>query len=310
MENAVFTLGHQMGITYTPEQKQLVAAIRDGDVVLLRELQEAGLDLDCELKYGTSAIILAAARGKENVVSFLLSVGVKVNKRNKFGATALLEASERGHVPVIMLLVKQGAEINLPHSNGNTAILAATFRRDRKTIRALLELGADPTIKNFDGWSAVSWAESETDPSIKDLFGVKRGEEESMATRYSQLAGGSPSPLRSVTKGVAGTFWTAFMRAASSGDIHTLRRLADEGVEVNGQSPNGTTALIAAIKNGHKDTAFELLELGADISLSDQDGYNAIEWARKTGQILLVQGLEEVQRVQESSEQPDLQPAL
>ena len=291
-----------MGITYTSQQKALIAAVREGDIEGICSLKRAGLDLDGELKYGSTAIILASARGKEDVVRFLLSEGVKVNKRNKFGATALLEASERGHIPVIMLLVQNGAEVNLPHSNGNTAILAATFRRDRKTIRALLELGADPTIKNFDGWSAVSWAEADSDPSMKALFGVKKGDDETMATRYTEVAETRAPRARTYTSGVAGTFWTAFMRAASTGDLPTIRRLVEDGVEVNGQSPNGTTALMAAIKNGHKETAFELVDLGADLSLEDHDGYTAIEWAKKTGQVLLVHGLQERQGVEPPEE--------
>jgi ankyrin repeat protein len=84
------------------------------------------------------------------------------------------------------------------------------------------------------------------------------------------------------------------MRAASSGDIETVRRLALDGVEVNAQSPNGTTPLIAAVKNGHSETAFELIELGADLSIADSDGMTAVEWARKKGQPMLVKGLEEL----------------
>jgi ankyrin repeat protein len=83
------------------------------------------------------------------------------------------------------------------------------------------------------------------------------------------------------------------MRAASTGDIDTVRQLALDGVEINGQSPNGTTALIAAVKNGQKETAFELIELGADISLADSEGLTAIEWAKKKGQAMIVQGLEQ-----------------
>jgi ankyrin repeat protein len=88
-------------------------------------------------------------------------------------------------------------------------------------------------------------------------------------------------------------FWTALMRAASAGDVDTVRRLALDGVEINGQSPNGTTPLMAAVKNGQAETAFELIELGADLSLADDDGMTAIEWAKKKGQVILVKGLEE-----------------
>jgi ankyrin repeat protein len=50
---------------------------------------------------------------------------------------------------------------------------------------------------------------------------------------------------------------------------------------------------MAAAKNGHVETAFELVDLGADISMTDADGISAIEWAKRKGQALIVQGLEE-----------------
>jgi len=283
-----------MGMTYSEDQKRLIAAARGGDVEEIKALIDQGLDIDCELKYGATALMLAAARGQDEVVRVLLAAGAKVNRRNRFGASPLLEASEKGHVGAVKLLVDAGAEINLPHNNGNTAIFSATVRRDRKMIKALLELGADPDLKNFDDWSAKRWAEAETDNTIQALFGIKKVDADSMGARMQANIDveKSSKPLRS-GGAVEGAFWTVFMRAASSGDTETVRQLALDGVEVNGQSPNGTTALIAAVKNGHAQTAFELIELGADVSLTDADGISAIEWAKKKGQALIVQGLEQ-----------------
>jgi ankyrin repeat protein len=282
-----------MGMTYTPDQKRLIAAARGGDVEGIKGLIAEGFDVDCELKYGATALMLAAARGQEEIVTTLVAAGAKVNRRNKFGATPLLEAAEKGHVGVIKLLVNLGAEINLPHNNGNTAIFAATVRRDRKMIKALLELGADPEIQNFDGWSARRWAEAESDLTIKALLGVKKGEQEAMQARSQTAEIEQSSKIRPSVGAAHDAFWTVLMRAASSGDVETVRRLALDGVEINGQSPNGTTPLMAAVKNGQTDTAFELIELGADLSLADDDGMTAIEWAKKKGQVLLIQGMEE-----------------
>ena len=40
---------------------------------------------------------------------------------------------------------------------------------------------------------------------------------------------------------------------------------------------------MAAIKNGREEIAFELVELGADLTLCDQDGMSAVSWAEKKG---------------------------
>lgn len=282
-----------MGITYTDEQKRLIAMARAGDAEGIKALIAEGFDVDCELKYGATALMLAAAKGHEEIVRILAAAGAKVNRRNRFGATPLLEAAEKGHTAVIKLLVDLGAEINMPHNNGNTAILAATIRRDRKTIKMLLELGADPELKNFDGWSAKRWAEAESDLTIKALLGVKKGESEAIMVRSQAVeAEETTKPIKPAGP-AQDAFWTALMRAASAGDLDTVRRLALDGVEINGQSPNGTTPLMAAVKNGQAETAFELIELGADLSIADDDGLTAIEWAKKKGQVLLVKGLEE-----------------
>lgn len=282
-----------MGITYTQEQKDLITAARTGDVETLQSFIDRGYDVDCELKYGSSALMIAASRGHEEIVRRLLKVGAKVNRRNRFGATALLEATEHAHLPVIKLLVEMGAEINLPHNNGNTPIFAATTRRDRKVVKMLLELGADPEVKNFDGWSARSWAEAETDASIQALFGIKKTEMQNNRQMSEIVREEDSSQQRSSVVGAKGAFWTVFMRAASAGDVDTVRRLAEEGIEVNLQSPNGTTALIAAVKNGQAQTAFELIELGADLSLEDEEGLTAFDWAKRKGQVMILKGLED-----------------
>jgi ankyrin repeat protein len=287
-----------MGITYSEEQKRLIAAARGGDLARLQELIDSGFDVDCELKYGASALLLAAGRGEAEVIRMLIKAGAKVNRRNKFGDTPLLEAVQRGFPEVVKILVEAGAEINIPHGNGNTAIFAATVRRDRRMVKLLLELGADPDQQNFEGWSAKKWAEAETDATIQAVFGIKKVDSESVSIKMQSEVtnnNNTEQPAKPPqTSAVEGAFWTVFMRAASAGDTSTVRQLALDGVEVNGQSPNGTTALMAAVKNGHAETAFELVELGADLSLTDIDGISAIDWAKKKGQVMIVEGLEKL----------------
>lgn len=272
-----------MGIKYTQDQKLLIDAAREGQIEVIRELMTKGVDLDCELKYGSSALMIASSRGYEEIVRLIAAAGGKVNRRNKFGISPLSEAAERGHHKVLRTLVEYGADVNMLHNNGSTAILAAAVRRDLKTVKVLLELGADVDIENFDGWSARKWIVSESDLAFLEAVGISRSPAEEATKETSSADPVQAQPSRPQVSSVGQAFWTVFMRAAATGDLETVRRLADDGIEINGQSPNGTTALIAAIKNDRAEIACELVELGADISIRDNDGLDAISWAQKRG---------------------------
>ena len=71
------------------------------------------------------------------------------------------------------------------------------------------------------------------------------------------------------------------MYAAREGATDATRALADAGANLNLLDPEGTSALIIAIINGHWDTASVLIEKGADPNLADIKGmtplYSAID---------------------------------
>lgn len=284
-----------MGVKYSDIQKQLIQYVRTDDVAGVKSLVADGFDTDCELKYGSSALMIAASRGFVDMIEVLAKAGAKMNRRNRFGVSALMEAVEKGKIDCIRKLVEFGAEINMPHNNGTTVLLAATMKRDVKTIKILLELGACKETANFDGWTPIKWATSESNQALIEVLTGKHSTEDHNGhsdDKKEEHHSDEPAATQTSIRVMNNTFWTAFMRAATSGDARAVRQLAEEeGVEVNGQSPNGTTALIAATKHGHPSTVFELIELGADLNLPDQDGLTALAWASKRGDVLLVQEL-------------------
>jgi ankyrin repeat protein len=299
-----------MGIRYTEDQKCLITAAREGQLEVVKDLMKSGVDIDCELKYGSSALMIAASRGHEEIVRLMASAGAKVNRRNKFGISPLSEAAERGHHRVLRTLVEFGADVNMLHNNGGTAILAAAVRRDLKTLKVLLELRANVDIENFDGWSARKWVLSESDPAFLEALGIAKHEHHEVGMKVEgSVVKEEPKETRVMVSPVGQAFWTVFMRAAAAGDIETVRRLVDDGVEINGQSPNGTTALMAAIKNERSETACELVEMGADLSICDQDGLSAIQWAQKKGLTPFLTVLKERDLLGEVAEEADADPA-
>jgi ankyrin repeat protein len=69
---------------------------------------------------------------------------------------------------------------------------------------------------------------------------------------------------------------TPLMYAARQGALESARALMDGGANLNVQDPDGMTATILAIINGHYDVAAALVEKGADPNVADSSGMAAL----------------------------------
>jgi len=64
--------------------------------------------------------------------------------------------------------------------------------------------------------------------------------------------------------------------AAILGKIERVKFLLNEGIEVDGKTANGRTALMAASFNGNIRVVKLLLAYGADVNLADRQGHTAL----------------------------------
>lgn len=72
----------------------------------------------------------------------------------------------------------------------------------------------------------------------------------------------------------------ALWEAARKGDATTLKKLLDDGVDVNTKYRYGTTALFSACDRGHLEVVKLLLERGADVNVKDTFYHaTALTWA-------------------------------
>ena len=67
--------------------------------------------------------------------------------------------------------------------------------------------------------------------------------------------------------------------ASSYGDIEEVKRLVEQGVNLDDQDREGQTALIVSAKNGHYYITKFLLEAGANPNLTTEDQKNAFIYA-------------------------------
>ena len=106
--------------------ERLFNASIDGDDTRVRELLAAGADPD---KYKDSdcdtALLEAAARGRESIVSILIQHGADLNIQDDNGWTALHYAAANERNEITEILIKAGADLNIQNNEGKTPIQAA-----------------------------------------------------------------------------------------------------------------------------------------------------------------------------------------
>ncbi|XP_074376255.1 potassium channel KOR1-like isoform X7 [Apium graveolens] len=91
---------------------------------------------------------LAASKGYEDIVQFLLQKKVGVNIIDKYGKTPLHEAIKNGHDLVASLLVESGASLHI--FDAGNCLCMAVAREDTDYLRRVMDNGANPNSKNYD----------------------------------------------------------------------------------------------------------------------------------------------------------------
>jgi ankyrin repeat protein len=144
--------------------QRLIRAAKANDVDLVRELIQAGGNVNAKDAIQDSAFLYAGAEGFDEVLRLTLANGADVKSTNRFGGTALIPASEHGHVETVRILIAAGVPVNHVNNLGWTAMQEAILLnnggpRQQEVVRLLLGAGADPDIRDPQGRTALANAE-------------------------------------------------------------------------------------------------------------------------------------------------------
>jgi len=109
-------------------------------------------NLEIRFDYGLTALQLAAEKGQEGMVRYLLANGADINSRDQPGNTALHVAVRKGYRTIATLLLDAGSDVNVRDYNGNAPIHESLTANDNFAMSTmLLNRGADPNLKNGSG---------------------------------------------------------------------------------------------------------------------------------------------------------------
>jgi uncharacterized protein len=183
-----------------PAQAQFVAAVRDGNTALARELLAAGANADAATEDGTPALNWLIRQGDRDAVRLLLELGADPTRGDAKGRTALHEAALAKHDNWIELLLEHGVAVDVPNTrNGQTALYEALRSREQKNIDRLLAAGAKLDVRDRSGTTPLHQAALVNDiPSVKRFMEAgadPRATDDTGATVASYLYDGDPSVL-------------------------------------------------------------------------------------------------------------------
>ncbi|MEK4980297.1 MULTISPECIES: ankyrin repeat domain-containing protein [Bacillales] len=178
--------------------RQLIESAEQGNTEQVRQLLQAGANIDATDEQGRTAVMAATYRNHVDTVDALIQAGADINIRdhqlnnvflyagaegmldilrlaidadadvtltNRFGGTALIPASDRGHVEIVQeLLTRTSVDVNHINNLNWTALLEAVILGDgsenyQRIVKLLLDHGADPELPDGNGVTPLQHAQ-------------------------------------------------------------------------------------------------------------------------------------------------------
>lgn len=289
----------------------LQVACLNGNASFVELLLKAGADADAGTPGGETALMIASRAGAADLVNLLLAHGANPDATESLrGQTALMWAAGEGHSEAIKALIERGADVGARSHAGWTSLLFAVREGQSDAVQTLLHAGADVNDA-LPGNTGGARRRPEGAPGGADDPRGLSALHLAVASRHYDLAalllekGADPN--------AAGPGWTAlhhltWVRKPGTGtngppprgsggldSLELVRRLANAGADLNARvtkKPSaGTTALnfvggtafFLAARTADVETMRLLADLGADPTLTNEDGTTPLMAAAGAG---------------------------
>ncbi len=176
----------------------------------------------------------------------------------------LVEAARNQDQRAIRSLLAQKVDVNARSSDGSTALLWLAHWNDIATAALLLGSGADPNAANDFKMAPLSQACINGNSAFVRLL-LKSGANPNLAIATGE---------------------TPLMTCAKTGSVDAVRMLVEYGAAINAKEPAGNqTALMWVATEHHPDVVQALIEAHADLKATTKQGFTAIHFAAREGDL-------------------------
>jgi serine/threonine-protein phosphatase 6 regulatory ankyrin repeat subunit B len=265
----------------------LLKATFDGNLERVKEIIEAGGDVNSINEFHWTALHIASDRGHLELVEYLLEKGAsleircdesiryfalsigsdlddkaiweKWNLRGRFlRGTPLNLAAFRGHIMIANLLIKNGANLNI--KGGHKPLDLAIFNNQREMAEFLIKHKA-PT--SYPGKHIYYRAIKHNAPDVLELLIKKNVPKDEKSKLLNDL----------------------LLFTSRGGSIQILEKLLKLGANPNAKDAKGKTSLHHVVLRDQDDESLKILTLliekGADMAAKQKNGLTPLELAQK-----------------------------
>lgn len=220
--------------------------------------------------------------GNLDKIRELIACGVDVNASNEWDVNSVNFAASIGRFNIVNILLQAGANPNLGEV-GSPALLNAAGFGDPEAVEALIKAGANVnTVMNGRTalMQAVEWAFPPDDRKVVQLL-IEAGSDLEIQDEYGNTAVAiavytdKDYLVEMLLKaGVKDTKLSSayLLKSSRSGNVGRVKELLQVGADVNVTDTNGFTALACAADAGHREVVRLLIEAGADIEAREKTG--------------------------------------
>jgi ankyrin repeat protein len=277
-------------------------ALRNGDRQgFVRTLRENPTSVNSKGQSGWTPLMYAALYDDAEGVRLLLDKGANPNAQNDAGGAALMYAIE--DVEKTRVLLDHGATPNLRSGEGRTALLIAVGRAGSyPVVKLLLEKGADAKVRDTDGRGVLTLAATARDAALLQLL-LDNGAEKRPLPLIPPIAGCAACFDLLLKLAEPGDLSGALQAAVRLGDVSTTKALLDRGAQAG---PNLLQAVALSPETVSVDTIRTLIRRGADLKAKTSTGVTMLDFAKRQGNVTLVEALTEAGVSDESA--PPIEP--
>ena len=227
-------------------------------------IDKHNFDKDTADKNGWTALHYSARYGSYELFRYFADMGVDIYLKNNDGWNCLHIAALYGHLNLCKILIdKHNFDKDTADKNGWTALHYSASYGSYELFRYFADMGVDIYLKGNDGMNCLHIAALYGHLNLCKILIDKHNFDKDTADKNG---------------------WTALHYSASYGSYELFRYFADMGVDIYLKSNNGRNCLHIAARCGHLNLCKILIDKhNFDKHMADKDGYTALHYSARYG---------------------------